>query len=291
MKDVDMDVELRHLRAFAAVARAHSYTAASRSLLITQPALTRAVQQLEVATGTQLLQRNSRSVELTVAGADFYEKVLAILGDLDRTVQSMRGEQEFRVGFQWVLPVPWATQAVSEFERATGVATRLLRRDDVGPHLERGELDVAVTRTRLKDDDLEHVLLFSEERVAVFAAGSGFALRQGTSWQELARHPLVINTVNGTTQPELWPPKDRPQHLILCENFDEWLHLVATGRGVGALPRSAARSTQHPDLKFARLSGLPTYRCGWPFSPESVVPWSVNLSPSGLPSVHRKACS
>ena len=267
MKDVGMEVEIRHLRAFAAVARAHSYTAASRSLLITQPALTRAVQQLEIAIGTQLLQRNSRSVELTVAGADFYEKVLAILGDLDRTVQSMRGEQELRIGFQWVLPVPWATQAVSEFERATGVATRLLRRDEVGPHLERGELDVAVTRTRLNDNDLAHALLFSEERVAVFSAGSGFALRQGTSWKELALYPLVINTVNGTTQPELWAPEDRPQRLVLCENFDEWLHLVATGRGVGALPRSAARSTQHPDLKFARLSGAPDVPVWLAFQP------------------------
>jgi len=252
-----MDVEIRHLRAFVAVAHERSYTAASKRLLITQPALTRAVQQLEVATGTQLLQRTSRSVQLTIAGSDFYEKALSILGDLDRAVQSMRGSQELRVGFQWVLPVPWATQAVSEFERATGVATRLLRRDDVGPHLGRGELDVAVTRTRIRDDDVEHALLFTEERVAVFSAGAEVGLRQGITWQELAQHPLVINTVNGTTQPELWPLEQRPKRLVLCGNFDEWLHLVATGRGVGALPRSAARSTQHPDLRFARLNGAP----------------------------------
>ena len=262
-----MEVEIRHLRAFVAVARAHSYTAASRNLLITQPALTRSVQQLEIAIGTRLLQRNSRSVELTVAGEDFYEKVLSILGDLDRTMQSMRGQQELRVGFQWVLPVPWATQTISEFERATGVATKLLRRDDVEPHLQRGELDVAVTRTRLRDSGLEHALLFSEERVAVISAGSELAMRESISWQELALHPLVINTVNGTTQPELWPPEDRPQRVVPCENFDEWLHLVAAGRGVGALPRSAARATQHPDLRFAQLSGAPTVPVWLVFQP------------------------
>jgi DNA-binding transcriptional LysR family regulator len=39
-----MDVELRHLRAFAAVARQRSFTRAAEQLLITQPALTRTVQ-------------------------------------------------------------------------------------------------------------------------------------------------------------------------------------------------------------------------------------------------------
>lgn len=252
-----MEFELRHLRAFAAVAKAHSYTAASRVLLVTQPALTRAVQQLESSVGAQLLMRTSRSVELTVAGAEFYDKVLPILGDLDRAVLSVQGRQELRIGFQWVLPVPWATQAISEFERETGVATKLLRRDDVEPHLERNELDVAVTRTRLKSTDLEHALLFDEERLAVVSAGSTLASRRCLDWQELAAHPLVINTVNGTTQPELWPPGQRPERIVTCENFDEWLHLVATGRGIGALPRSAARSTQHPDLKFIRLVNAP----------------------------------
>src|SRR4051812_37043280 len=42
-----MDIELRHLRAFAAVAELRSFTAASRRLVITQPALTRTIQQLE----------------------------------------------------------------------------------------------------------------------------------------------------------------------------------------------------------------------------------------------------
>ncbi|GAB2717332.1 LysR family transcriptional regulator [Arthrobacter bambusae] len=252
-----MDYELRHLRAFVAVAKVHSYTAASRDLLITQPALTRAVQQLEVALGIQLLTRTSRSVELTAAGSEFYDKVLSIVAELDRAVLSIQGRQELRIGFQWVLPAPWATHTISEFERATGVATRLLRRDDVEPHLERGELDVAVTRTMLKSADLEHALLFDEERVAVVSSSSKLAGRRTLSWQELADHPLVINTVNGTTQPELWPPETRPGCIVPCENFDEWLHLVAAGRGLGALPRSAARSTQHPDLIFIPLVDAP----------------------------------
>jgi hypothetical protein len=60
--------ELRHLRAFVAVARSGSFTRAAGQLLITQPALSRTIQQLESALAVRLLERTSRHVELTAAG-------------------------------------------------------------------------------------------------------------------------------------------------------------------------------------------------------------------------------
>src|SRR3712207_1338650 len=77
-----MDVELRHLRAFTAVATHRSFTAAGQELLIGQPALTRTVQQLEAALGVRLLERTSRSVRLTDAGQDFLDRTRAVLADL-----------------------------------------------------------------------------------------------------------------------------------------------------------------------------------------------------------------
>ncbi len=101
-----MDVELRHLRAFTAVANHRSFTAAGRELLITQPALTRTVQQLEAALGVRLLERTSRSVQLTDVGRDFLDRTRAVLADLDGAILAARGQRELRLGFQWVLPDP-----------------------------------------------------------------------------------------------------------------------------------------------------------------------------------------
>jgi hypothetical protein len=53
-------VEFRHLRAFEAVARLKSFAQAAGELMITQPALTRTIQQLEDALGATLLDRSSR---------------------------------------------------------------------------------------------------------------------------------------------------------------------------------------------------------------------------------------
>src|SRR3954453_23645901 len=108
-----MDVELRHLRTFAAVATHGSYTAASRELLIGQPALTRTVQQLEAALGVPVLERSSRPVELPAVGTHAPSRVRTVLADLDQAVLAARGRQELRLGFQWVLPDPWATAAIT----------------------------------------------------------------------------------------------------------------------------------------------------------------------------------
>jgi DNA-binding transcriptional LysR family regulator len=252
-----MDVELRHLRAFTAVATHRSFTAASRELLITQPALSRTVQQLEAALGVRLLERTSRSVQLTDAGQDFLDRTRAVLADLDRAIVAARGQRDLRLGFQWVLPDPWATETITRFEQATGATVTLLRRDDIDTDLERGDLDVAITRTRLIATGTVQTPLFDEDRVAAVSTRSPLAEKDVIDWLELAGEPVVVNTVNGTTQPDSWPAEHRPTQVVTCGNYDEWLQLVAAGRGVGAVPRSAARTGTHPGVTFVPLTGAP----------------------------------
>lgn len=252
-----MDVELRHLRAFAMVATHRSFTAASRELLIGQPALTRTVQQLEAALGVRLLERTSRSVVLTDVGQDFLDRTRAVLADLDRAMLAARGQQELRLGFQWVLPDPWATESITRFERATGATVILLRRDDIDTDLERGDLDLAITRTPLTATGTVQTPLFDEDRVAAVSTRSPLASKDHIDWLELAEELIVVNTVNGTTQPDSWPEQHRPKQVVTCGNYDEWLQLVATGRGVGAVPRSAARTGAHPGVTFIPLTGAP----------------------------------
>ena len=62
-------MDLRHLRYFQAVAEELSFSKASRRLRIAQPALSRAVQELEQDLGMRLNERNRRTMALTPAGA------------------------------------------------------------------------------------------------------------------------------------------------------------------------------------------------------------------------------
>ncbi|TDD41348.1 LysR family transcriptional regulator [Saccharopolyspora elongata] len=252
-----MDVELRHLRAFAAVADTLSFTAASRQLLITQPALTRTIQQLEGILDVTLLERTSRSVELTDVGRAFRTRIQGVLRDLDLATAEARGERELHIGFSWALPDPWAGEVIATFEETTGASGRLMRRDDIKAALRHGEVDVAFIRYAVDDPELTAITLFDEPRVAAVSSRSPLAERDRLPWNELSEHPIVINTQSGSTRPELWPAARRPERVVECDNYDEWITLIAAGKGVGATPLSASATHAHTGVVFVSLADAP----------------------------------
>ena len=85
-----MDIELRHLRYFVAVAEEAGFTAAAGRAHVTQQVLSAQVRQLEDAVGTPLLSRTGRGVVLTAAGSAFLDVAREMLSSLDRGVAAAR---------------------------------------------------------------------------------------------------------------------------------------------------------------------------------------------------------
>jgi len=97
-------IELRHLRAFVAVAEELNFGRAAERLYITQPALSRQIRTLEQLLGCTLLRRSTHRVELTVAGVALLDRVRPILREVDATVstvQSVGGEHVERMARLW----------------------------------------------------------------------------------------------------------------------------------------------------------------------------------------------
>src|SRR5262245_12013407 len=97
-----MDIELRQLRAFVAVAEAGSFTRAASELYLSQASVSRAVASLEAAVGTRLLRRTTREVGLTAAGTRLLGPARRILGEVAGIDDLVRPSgSSLRVGHAW----------------------------------------------------------------------------------------------------------------------------------------------------------------------------------------------
>jgi acetyl esterase/lipase len=111
-------VEIRHLRAFVAVAEDLNFGRAAARLYLSQPALSRQIRALERLLGCELLRRSTHRVELTVAGSALLDRARRLLADLDEaisTTQSVGGELANRMATLWA-PVLEMTQADRDIE-------------------------------------------------------------------------------------------------------------------------------------------------------------------------------
>lgn len=97
-------MELRHLRYFVAVAEEQNITRAAARLHVSQPPLSRQIQDLESELGFDLLERTGKSIRVTAAGAVFLKEACAVLRRVDEAVEAARRvamdpAAEFHLGY------------------------------------------------------------------------------------------------------------------------------------------------------------------------------------------------
>jgi monoterpene epsilon-lactone hydrolase len=128
-------IELRHLRAFVAVAEELNFGRAAERLYITQPALSRQIRSLEQMLGCELLRRSTHRVELTLAGEALLDRVRPVLREVDATVstvQSLGGELVARVAKLWE-PLIQAAAADADVQEQRMAYEKLLANFSVPP--------------------------------------------------------------------------------------------------------------------------------------------------------------
>ncbi|WP_214108632.1 LysR family transcriptional regulator [Acrocarpospora catenulata] len=92
-----MDLNLRLVRYFVAVAEEMHFGRAAARLFIAQPSLSTQIRRLEQELGTPLLSRNTRKVELTPAGERFLEAARKLLAAAQDAVYAAAGDEPLRI--------------------------------------------------------------------------------------------------------------------------------------------------------------------------------------------------
>jgi DNA-binding transcriptional LysR family regulator len=252
-----MTVEIRHLRAFLAIAEEQNLTRAAARLHLTQPALSRALAQMERDLGVLLVERSTHHLELTEAGRAFEQRAFDAVRAFETALASAVGrELPLRLGHSWSAGIHLAA-----ILRSWGAAARpcdivVIRSDDRSAGLTSGAVDAALTRGPVDGGRFRSTVIDREPRLAVVQRNHPLARRRRVTLDQLAGEPLVATTV-GVTTPTLWPEARRPTVAVEVPTVDDWLVAIAAGVGFGVTVASTARLHQHPDVRYIPVDGAP----------------------------------
>jgi DNA-binding transcriptional LysR family regulator len=252
-----MKPSLADLRAFVTVAELQSFAAAAKALHLSQPALSRRIAHLEDMLEVRLIDRSTRSVELTQLGRRFRAQVVGLVDDLDRSILSLRDAAQLQAGD---VSVGCVLSAVHHFlpplihtfrERHPGVLVRIIEEgaDEVLASVKQGEADLALNYIGMQDPDLEFTPLLKEPYVLACPAGHALARRRAVNWEELADYPLA--RVSHASRNRLFidqalaelPPLPKP----VCEvrHVSTLIGLVENGLGLAVVPQLALPVGSH----------------------------------------------
>jgi DNA-binding transcriptional LysR family regulator len=204
--------ELRHLRVLVAVAEQLSFTRAAEQLHLTQQSVSRTVGELERELGVALLERTTREVRLTPAGA----ALVADGRDAVRTADAAFARAReigtgvlgrVRIGISPAIG-PDDRDAVVRALRPPGsdvsVALHEVRPADLRPMLRSHELDIALTRVSGEDDDTLHsARLRPTPMVLCVPAAHPLAAAASVRLSELDGSRLLVASPRGTAYTDL----------------------------------------------------------------------------------------
>ncbi|NGN70080.1 LysR family transcriptional regulator [Streptomyces sp. A7024] len=254
-----MTIELRHLRAFLAIAEEGNVTRAAARLHTGQPALSRTLRQLEDHLGTRLVDRSTHHLDLTAAGRTFRDKATVALAAVDDALNpATLTRWPLRLGHPWAAFGDLTIPLLRRWDEAhPDVPLELRRIDDRTAGLTRGEVDAALLRGEATAPGLQRELMLYEDRLAVLPAGNPLAARESVTLSDLADWPIATNIIAGTTGLDLWPAHHRPPSLIKVKNTDEWLTTIAAGRALGVTTVATPGLYSHPSVVFRPLTDAP----------------------------------
>jgi LysR family transcriptional regulator for metE and metH len=259
-------LERMHLAIVLEVHRQGSLTAAAGTLCLTQSALSHSIKKLEQQLGTDIWVREGRSLRLTQAGQYLLALAQRVLPQLslaeERLQQFAQGERgTLRIGMECHPCYRWLLKVVSPYLGAwTDVDVDVKQKFQFGGigALFAYEIDLLVTPDPVRKPGLHFEPVFDYEQVLLVGnqhplAGQVYAKPEQLVSETLITYPVSIERLDIYTQ-FLIPAGITPRRHKTIETTDIMVQMVASGRGVAALPRWLAEEyAEKMDVVAVRL--------------------------------------
>lgn len=244
---------LRHMRIFQKIYETQSVTRAAEALHMTQPAVTRALQELEKYYGLRLFERLNRRLTVTEAGRRMYDYALHLTETFDTMEKSLRDWERqgvLRVGASVSLGCSLLPQLARTFqEEHPGVEVRvriangeLLRRD-----LLENRLDLALLEGEENGADLMLTPFAAGEMALIVPPGHPLARAGGATLAQAAAYPLLLREMGSATRrflDQLLMSRGLAvQPVWESASTQALLSAVREGLGITLVPWALARQT------------------------------------------------
>jgi DNA-binding transcriptional LysR family regulator len=261
-----MNLTLRQLRAFAAVAETGSFTAAAATLHLTQSALSVLVRELEREMGVQLFDRHTRRVVLSEAGREFQPSVQRLLADLAGAVAGVTDLRDkkkgvLRLAAPQLMACTLMPRVIAAYRaRHPDIDVRLA--DTLPEHLLdgvlSGEVELAVGQDVAIETTIERRTLFRDRHWLICPPGHPFARRRKVRWSELGPYTFIAPTRDFRQRvlPEL--DADAREFMLRATTQEvsymtTALGMVASGLGLTVCPTYSASLVKAHGLQMVRL--------------------------------------
>lgn len=244
------DHRLKDILPFVASVECGSFTAAAERLHVTGSAVSKSLSRLETRLGSRLLERTTRSLQLTDAGSAYYQTCLRVLEDLAEAEAVLAAQRTIPSGrLRLAVPTTYGRLNVMPLlmpfcQQHPELALSLSLSDRFVDLFEEG-VDVAVRIGGAPDLPASLGWRNMGREKMQFCASPAYLAREGRPQDEAAllNHPAILyERVDGSTKPWLFTTQDGQAHWrevpwrLAVGDVDAQLQAVIAGLGVAQMP-------------------------------------------------------
>ncbi|EAM3717693.1 LysR family transcriptional regulator [Salmonella enterica subsp. enterica serovar 4,12:d:-] len=244
-------IRLRHLHTFVAVAQQGTLGRAAETLNLSQPALSKTLNELEQLTGTRLFERGRLGAQLTVPGEQFLTHAVKVLDALNTAGQALNRKEDASADVVRVGALPTAAlgilpAAIGRFhqqQKSTSLQVATMNNTMLLAGLKSGEIDLGIGR--MSDPELmgglNYELLFLESLKLVVRPG----------------HPLLQETITLSRVME-WPVVVSPKGTVPRQNADALLQSQGCKMPAGCIETLSASLSRQLTVDYDYVWFVPS---------------------------------
>ncbi|TWX64368.1 LysR family transcriptional regulator [Colwellia demingiae] len=260
-----MNITIKHMRGFLAVAQTRSFAEASELIHLSQPALSITIKNLEESIGGQLFIRTTRSLALTPEGRTFLPVAKRLLADWDSAFNDLNNLFLLNRGNLTVAAMPSFASTVlpthlntfHQLHPSINIKVHDVIAEDAVALVRSGKVELAISFDPGESEDLLFEPLFTDNFVAALPKQHPLLNQSEITWQAFEKLPFITLQRPSNIR-NLIDNALLEQDIVLNIEFETNQlatigQMVATGLGVSAMPSLSIEQLRSMDVECRRL--------------------------------------